>query len=61
VGKTHLLRATAAAANGVRPVHFSAGLGRSGRSSRASALILVDDVDRADAVAQGRLFTLYNG
>ena len=61
VGKTHLLRATAAAANGVRPVHVSAGPEALPQDPPAPlALILVDDVDRADASAQGRLFTLYN-
>ena len=61
VGKTHLLLATAAAAKGVRPVHVSAGPEALPADPPApSALMLVDDVDRADAAAQGRLFTLYN-
>jgi DnaA family protein len=62
VGKTHLLRATVAAA---------AGAGRSAQyiedpndahpdAATAGALIAVDAVDSADPSAQGRLFTLYN-
>ena len=61
VGKTHLLRATAAAASGVRPVHICARPEALPDNPPApSALVLVDDVDRADADSQGRLFTLYN-
>ena len=62
-GKSHLLQAVVQAAE------------RAGRSARfvrtpclapaeapgLGALVAVDDVDRADADAQGRLFTLYNG
>lgn len=60
-GKTHLLLATAAAAQGVRPVHVSAGPQMLPAEPPApAALMLVDDVDGADADAQGRLFTLYN-
>ena len=61
VGKTHLLLATAGAAKGVRPVHVSAGPEALPAEPPApSALMLVDDVDRADTAGQGRLFTLYN-
>jgi DnaA-homolog protein len=60
-GKTHLLLATAAAAQGVRPVHVSAAPDALPTDPPdPSVLILVDDVDLADAAAQGRLFTLYN-
>jgi DnaA family protein len=61
VGKTHLLCAAAAAAVGVRPVHFCADPGAVlADPPPPAALILVDDVDRADAAMQGRLFTVYN-
>jgi DnaA family protein len=61
VGKTHLLHATAAAAEGRRPVQFCADPGvLSVDLPLPAALVLVDDVDRADAELQGRLFTLYN-
>lgn len=61
-GKSHLLRAMAAAAAGAgRPVRHYRDPGEiSDATPDARALIAVDDVDRADAVAQGRLFTLYN-
>jgi len=62
-GRTHLLQAT---------VHAAAAMARSARYWPApalapadapdlGALVAVDDVGRADADAQGRLFTLYNG
>ncbi len=61
VGKTHLLRAAAAAAVGARPVHFCADPGALPVDPPLPvALVLVDDVDRADAAMQGRLFTIYN-
>ena len=61
VGKTHLLLATAAAALGARPVHFCADPGALPAAALLpAALVLVDDLDRADAAVQGRLFTLYN-
>jgi DnaA family protein len=61
VGKTHLLRATAAAAEARRPVQFWADPESLPSDPPAqSALVLVDAVDQADAAAQGRLFTLYN-
>jgi DnaA family protein len=60
-GKTHLLRATAAAAGAGRPVQFCPdALSLPSQPPAPSTLVLVDDVDRADAAAQGRLFTLYN-
>jgi DnaA family protein len=61
VGKTHLLRATAAAAETRRPVRFCADPNSLPSDPPVpSALVLVDAVDQADAEAQGRLFTLYN-
>jgi len=61
VGKTHLLRAAAAAAVGARPVHFCADPDALPVDPPLpAALVLVDDVDRADAAMQGRLFTVYN-
>jgi len=62
-GRTHLLKAAA---------HAAAAAARSATYCRApslapaeapelAALVAVDDVERADAQAQGRLFTLYNG
>jgi DnaA-homolog protein len=61
VGKTHLLRATAVAAEGRRPVQICPDpLSLPSQPPARSTLVLVDDVDRADAAAQGRLFTLYN-
>ena len=61
-GKTHLLRATvAAAANADRPARYLPQPASVEASPFASAaLICVDAVDAADAGAQGRLFTLYN-
>ena len=61
VGKTHLLHAAATAADGRRPVLFCADPGAlPDEPPSPAALVLVDDVDRADASTQGRLFTLYN-
>jgi len=60
VGKTHLLKATAAAAGDSRPVRFCADPGSLSADVSPGTLVLVDDVDRADAVIQGRLFTVYN-
>jgi DnaA family protein len=61
VGKTHLLRATAAAADLRRPLRYFADAGALPSDPPAtSELVLVDAVDRADTTAQGRLFTLYN-
>jgi DnaA family protein len=61
VGKTHLLRAAAAAAAGKRPVLCCAEPGSlPSDPPLPTTLALVDDVDRADAAAQGRLFTIYN-
>jgi len=61
VGKTHLLRATAAAAEARRPVTFCPDpLSLPSDPPVTASLVLVDGVDQADAAAQGRLFTLYN-
>ena len=61
VGKTHLLHATAVAASGARPVHFWADPAALPVDPPVpAALVLIDDLDRADAAAQGRLFTVYN-
>jgi DnaA family protein len=58
-GRTHLLRA--AIASSIRPSIFFADPGAAGEEPPAvHALVAVDDVDRADAHAQARLFTLYN-
>ena len=58
-GRTHLLRATIAAAT--RPARFDeAAATASAEPPAAEALVAVDDVDLADAAAQARLFTLYN-
>lgn len=61
-GKSHLLQAMSAAAAGAgRPVrHFARALDVLDVPSEARALVTVDDVDSADAAAQGRLFTLFN-
>ena len=60
-GKSHLLRAAAAAAQGTRPVIACA----SPRdvpvaAPDPAALLVVDAIDAADATEQGRLFTLLN-
>lgn len=63
VGKSHLLRGTTLAAGGtMRPViHCAAARELPGADDLApSALLVVDDVDAADAHAQARLFTLVN-
>jgi DnaA-homolog protein len=59
-GKTHLLQAAAVAA-GARPVLYCPEPAAfKGDAELHDALVLIDDVDRADAPTQGRLFTLYN-
>ena len=61
VGKTHLLFAAADAAAGKRPVVYCTEPGSlPADAPQPRALVLVDDVERADAAAQGRLFTVYN-
>jgi len=63
VGKTHLLKAAVALARDhgrgtlfvAEPSQFEADALRD-----AGGLVAIDDVDRADSAAQGRLFTLYN-
>lgn len=59
-GRTHLLRATAAAFRaGVVAFHATAET-VDAEPPEPGALVLVDDVQAATAAAQGRLFTLYN-
>ena len=61
VGKTHLLRAAAAHAERNRPVRLCAAPGDLPVDDPLpNTLLLVDDVETADATMQGRLFTLYN-
>lgn len=63
VGKSHLLRASVALAREAgRGVLWMGSPGElaEGPSLPPSALVAVDDIDTADPVAQGRLFTLYN-
>ncbi|MFO1325271.1 MAG: DnaA regulatory inactivator Hda [Burkholderiales bacterium] len=60
-GRTHLLRAAIRAAGDARPaVYFPDPTHAPSEPPGPSALVAVDDVDRADAAAQGRLFTLFN-
>jgi DnaA family protein len=62
-GRTHLLQAAvnAAAAASRAARYWRAPSLAPAEPPELSALVAVDDVDRADAEAQGRLFTLYNG
>lgn len=63
VGKTHLLRASVALAQDAgRCALWIGALGELAEWPRLPprALVAVDDIDTADLVAQGRLFTLYN-
>jgi len=62
-GRSHLLQAAIAAAASRRPSCYCPSASADampGEPPGPSALVAVDDVDRADAAAQGRLFTLYN-
>ncbi|MGI8894309.1 MAG: DnaA regulatory inactivator Hda [Casimicrobiaceae bacterium] len=60
-GKTHLLRATVAAAVNTQTASYFAGPNALPVVPvDANVLLAVDAVDSADAVAQGQLFTLYN-
>ena len=61
-GKSHLLRAAASAARSVRPVVDCVTANSLPQPSDvpASALLVVDGIDLADANAQARLFTLVN-
>ena len=60
-GKTHLLRATAARAGATRPiVECSTRADIGAATIPDAALVVVDAIDSADALAQGRLFTLLN-
>ena len=61
VGRTHLLRATLSAAAARRTVVYHASPHTvPAEPPGAGTLLGVDDVDDADATAQGRLFTLFN-
>ena len=63
VGKTHLLRAVAAAAGPLRPVIFCstpAEIPAAQGDPTAAVLVTVDEIDGARADAQGRMFTLCN-
>jgi DnaA family protein len=60
-GKSHLLRAAAAFATSHRPVVESVPGGVPASDAiPSSALVIIDDLDAADTVDQGRLFTLLN-
>jgi DnaA family protein len=60
-GRTHLLRAAVAEAGQRRPALYCGNPAEvPSESPGPSALVAVDDVDSADAPAQGRLFTLFN-
>jgi DnaA-homolog protein len=62
VGKSHLLQAATSAAANVRPcIACATPLDvPEAPNLPASALLIVDGIDRADAAGQGRLFTLLN-
>ncbi len=61
-GRSHLLHAAVAAASGAgRPASYCAGPSAApAEPPDVGALVAVDDVDLADAAAQGHLFTLFN-
>ncbi len=62
-GRTHLLQAAVAAATvvGAMPVEFVSDPETVvAEPPGPGALVVVDDVERAGSLAQGRLFTLYN-
>jgi DnaA family protein len=60
-GKSHLLRGCAEAARAAgRAVLCCSPEQAPGEPPEPHALVAVDDLDRADAAAQARLFTLYN-
>jgi DnaA family protein len=61
-GKSHLLQAAVDAARGAgRTALYFAAPGAVDEAAFANAtLVAVDDIDRADAKGQGRLFTLFN-
>jgi len=59
-GKTHLLRATVAAANTQAASYYAGPNALPMVPVDANVLLAIDDVESADAAAQGRLFTLYN-
>jgi len=61
-GKSHLLQAAVDAARVARRAasYFASPGSLDEAAVAATALVAIDDVDRADAKAQARLFTLYN-
>jgi len=61
-GKSHLLRAAvdAARAAGRAASYVATAASLDEAAVEASALVAIDDVDRADAPAQAKLFTLFN-
>jgi DnaA family protein len=61
-GKSHLLQAAVAAARtaGRAASYVAAPASLGDATIEASALVAIDDVDRADASAQAKLFTLFN-
>lgn len=60
-GRTHLLRAAVGEALGRRPALYCADPTEAPTEPPGpEALVAVDDIDAADAAAQGRLFTLFN-
>lgn len=60
-GRSHLLQAAVAAAGALRPaLYCPQAAGAPMEPPDAGALVAVDDVDTADPLAQGHLFTLFN-
>ncbi|MEJ7670804.1 MAG: DnaA regulatory inactivator Hda [Casimicrobiaceae bacterium] len=60
-GKTHLLQATVAAVVSPQTARYYARPDAlAAVSADSNVLLAIDDVESADAVAQGQLFTLYN-
>jgi len=59
-GKTHLLRAFAAAAVSAGRTAYYAADPAGVEANVDAQCVAVDDIDRADAAAQSRLFTLFN-
>src|SRR5689334_12498911 len=58
-GRTHLLRA-ACAASERRAIYVASPSALPAEEIEGPALVAVDEVDAADATAQGQLFTLFN-
>jgi DnaA-homolog protein len=59
-GRSHLLQATVHAAAGRSAIYCGTPAEAPAAPPGAGVLVAVDDVERADADAQGRLFTLFN-